>query len=135
MLSPTRIKMLKMTHLKTLIVKTFITAASAALMTSAASAQDNTAANHGTNTYVKTAELHVEAPKAPSSKAMKAAPKTTSKRRIVREALPSHRQSVRTVDMGRIFTTRDHAYDAMTIYKPKTKTQAADMPNLFKPST
>ena len=135
MLIPIKTKMFKMTHLKTLTIKACLAAASIALMTSGASAQDNSTANMATYSYVKTAELHLKAPSVPTSKEMKAAPKTTSKRRIVREALPSHRQSVRTVDMGRIFTTRDHAYDAMTIYKPKAQTQAANMPNLFKPST
>ena len=122
-----------MTNLKTITAKFFIAAASVALMSTGAAAQDSTAHHTNSNGYVKTAELHVKASEAPTFKA--AVKTTTSKRRIVREALPSSRKSVRTVNIGRIFTTRDHAYDAMTVYKPKTEVETAKMPNLFKPST
>lgn len=124
-----------MTYANIMPVKVLIAAALAALISSAASAQDGTAySTQPVTSYEKTAELLVDAPQKPNFKtSQKAATKTASKRLIIRKVLPSHVKSVRTADMGRVFTTRDHAYDAMTIYKPDTQNSENQMPNLYKP--
>ena len=129
-----------MTYLKAKATKVLIAAASVIMMASGAAAQDYTA-QYGASVqsapaqaYVKSAQLQYKAPQTAAAPISVKPQATRSKRRIIREALPNQRHSVRTVNIGRIFTTRDHSYDAMTIYKPQPNAKAAQMPNLFKPS-
>lgn len=125
-----------MTHANIMPVKVLIAATLAALISSAASAQDGTAySTKPVTSYEKTAELLVDAPQKPVFKtSQKSVSEKTSKRLIIRKVLPSQVKSVRTADMGRVFTTRDHAYDAMTVYKPETQNSENQMPNLYKPN-
>ncbi|WP_026942306.1 hypothetical protein [Hellea balneolensis] len=124
-----------MKHLKAVSTKLIFAAVSTVVMSTAAAAQDVSPYTKSTVSYEKTAELHLKAPQTPASKTVKeATPEVISERRVIRKVLPTHYQSVRTVDMGRVFTTRDHAYDAMTVYKPETEIQKNEMPNLYKPN-
>lgn len=133
-----------MTYLNSLLAKGFIAAASIMVMASSAAAQDYAAQTVTTQTatpksYVKVVELHVQAPQAQkfqpvsTPRQILAPTQTRTTRRIIREELPSRRHSVRTVSLGRIFTTNDHADNAMTVYKRADTATPINMPNHFKP--
>jgi len=124
-----------MKQVNTKIAK-FVGAAALLMMVStAATAQDYTSERNAEKAYVKTAQLERQTP-APSfdikpAKRIKTT-KTRTTRRIVREALPGQRNSVRTVNKGRVFVSEDFSHDGMTVYTPPAK--GAKMPNYFAAS-
>ena len=107
-----------------------------ALMTTSATAQNQTATQDSAKPVTTLAQLQLKADALNAARANGKDIATSAveapKRHIVRQAVPVQAKSMQTLNKGRIFTSHDYTNDAMQVYKSHTSVSARYIPNHFQ---
>ena len=125
-----------MTFLNKTTGKILAALAFTALMTTSATAQNQTATQDSAKPVKTLAQLQLKADALNAARAngkdIAISTIKTPKRHIVRQAVPVQAKSMQTLNKGRIFTSHDYTNDAMQVYKSHTSVSARYIPNHFQ---